>query len=189
MDKDKLKRYETVIYLFLVTIGVIFGFVGDRISNESLKSITLNLASELFAVAILFFIINRFFLMGDDGNTSRKILDEITAIKNDLRVRNEEEQKRQEQRIKVILNIAGKKKLELPVELRRAEFSRAEILGRIGMIPMKEKGKRFSLSYTNTTGFLQQINQILAGKEDAILTIPCDESEMTQFDLKESDPR
>jgi hypothetical protein len=56
------------------------------------------------------------------------------------------------------------------------------------MIPLKAKGGRFSLRYTNTTEFLDQINQISAGEGDAILTIPCDESEMTQFDLNENDP-
>jgi hypothetical protein len=91
MDKDKLKRYETAVYISLSLLAVVFGFVGDRISNESLKSITLNLASELLAVAILFFIINRFFLMGGDGDTPQRIIDEIKAIKNDLRVKNEEE--------------------------------------------------------------------------------------------------
>jgi hypothetical protein len=79
------------VYISLSLLAVVFGFVGDRISNESLKSITLNLASELLAVAILFFIINRFFLMGGDGDTPQRIIDEIKAIKNDLRVKNEEE--------------------------------------------------------------------------------------------------
>lgn len=120
--------------------------------------------------------------MDEDHDTPNKILAEMAEVKSILRNELELEQKRQEQKITVTLNNGGSR-LELPVELRRAEFSRAEILGRIGMIPMKEKGKRFSLNYLNSPDFLRQINQILAGEKDAILIIPCDESEFTQFAL------
>ncbi len=69
------------------------------------------------------------------------------------------------------------------MELRRAELTRAEILGRLGMIPMKTKGSRFSLSYLNKPEFLAQINQIMDGSGDAVLTIPCTQEEFEQFDL------
>jgi hypothetical protein len=52
------------------------------------------------------------------------------------------------------------------------------------MIPLKNKEKnRFSLSYLNTTGFIQQLNQIINGNGDGILTISCDDDEFDQFDL------
>jgi hypothetical protein len=72
----------------------------------------------------------------------------------------------------------------LPIELRRAELTRAEILGRIGMIPMKEKGKRFSLEYLNTSKFLRRINEIIEGHGDSDLVIPCTEEELNQFDYR-----
>ncbi len=78
----------------------------------------------------------------------------------------------------------GAKEIELPVELRRGEFTRAELLGRFGMIPMKEKGKRFSLGYLNKPEFLRQLNQVVATDGDALLTIPCDKEEFEQFDVK-----
>lgn len=147
IDKRKLRQYEIVVYIALFLFAVILGFIGHHTTAETLKSILLNLTSEFLAVALLFFIINRFFLLGDSGH------------------------KPEEQKITVILN-HGAKKLELPVEMRRSEFSRAEILGRIGMIPTTEKGKRFSLKYTNTREFLQQINQILSTGQKRVRNEP-----------------
>ena len=93
------------------------------------------------------------------------------------------EQHRQNKKVMVILQ-NGADRLELPVELRRAELTRAEILGRLGMIPMKERGTRFSLGYVHTPEFLRQVNHIMANDGDAILTIPCKEDEFEQFDIR-----
>lgn len=94
----------------------------------------------------------------------------------------EQERKRQNRKIRVVLR-NGSDKLELPVELRRAEFTRAEILGRIGMVPMKIKGQRFTLGHLNSPEFLQQINKIAENTGDDILIIPCKQEEFDQFDL------
>jgi hypothetical protein len=188
MNKRKLKRYEIAVYGLLLAFAIILGLIGDRISQETIKAITVNLASELLAVGILFFIINRVFLL-DDGGSLDKVLDEISTIKSSLHRELELEQKRQEQKISVILQNGARQRLELPVELRRAELTRAEILGRIGMTPMKERGKRFSLEYLNTSDFLRQINQILASDNNSILTLPCNESEYAQFDLNDGSNR
>ncbi|KAA0224696.1 hypothetical protein EDS67_22780 [candidate division KSB1 bacterium] len=92
------------------------------------------------------------------------------------------EKARQSKKITVTLQYGGQK-IELPVELRRAELTRAEILGRLGMIPMKKTGARFSLSYLNKLEFQKQLNQIMDGNGDAVLTIPCTQEEFEQFDL------
>lgn len=93
-----------------------------------------------------------------------------------------EERSRQNKKIVVSLQY-GSKQLKLPVDLRRAELSRAEILGRIGMIPMKEKGQRFTIEYLHTPEFLQQINNIIEENGEDVLTIPCNASEYNQFKL------
>ncbi len=105
------------------------------------------------------------------------------------RVRQElaKEQQRQNRKVTVILQ-NGADRLELPIELRRGELTRAEVLGRIGMIPMKVKGARFSLAYLNTPEFLRQINQVAEGTSDAVLTIPCKLDEFEQFDLSGGHP-
>jgi hypothetical protein len=99
-----------------------------------------------------------------------------------LRQEYRREQDRQNRKVTVILQ-NGADRLELPMELRRAELTRAEILGRLGMIPMKERGRRFSLGYLNTPEFLSQINKIASNDGDDILTIPCKQDEFDQFDI------
>ena len=94
-----------------------------------------------------------------------------------------EEKERQNKKVKVVLQ-NGAKDLELPVELRRGEFSRAEVLGRLGMIPMKDKGKKFSIGFLSTLQFFHLVTNILAGNDDATLLIPCNDEEFAQFDIK-----
>ncbi len=72
--------------------------------------------------------------------------------------------------------------------MRRAEFTRAEILGRIGMIPIKtaliQKGqKRFRIKYLNNPEFLQQIDEIQEDGKQTELRIRCDQDELNQFDM------
>lgn len=95
----------------------------------------------------------------------------------------EAERQRKDKRIRVVLSYRTKE-LELPVEMRRAEFTRAELLGRLGMIPMKAKGKRFTLTYLNSAEFLRQLNEISNGKNGTTFSIPCKKQEFDQFDIK-----
>ncbi|QPC80918.1 hypothetical protein G4Y79_14510 [Phototrophicus methaneseepsis] len=90
------------------------------------------------------------------------------------------ERKRLAKKVIVKLNYGGQE-LNLPVELRRAELSRAEILGRIGMLPMREPGKRFSLEFTSTPDFLQRLNQVIDSTSEETLIIPCSKEEFEQF--------
>lgn len=181
--KDKIKRYEIVVYLFLLSIGVVLSFISEKIDQQTIKSILVNLASDLFGIGIVFFILNRLFLLGDNEKYSDNLLEEIKSINSFLHQDYEQRLRLQQQKISVILQNGGRNRLELPIELRRAELTRAEVLGRIGMIPMKSKGQRFTLNYLSTREFLIQINQILEGNGDSILTIPCSEIEFQQFDL------
>ncbi len=95
----------------------------------------------------------------------------------------EREKKRLNRHVTVKLQY-GAQEIELPVELRRAELTRAELLGRLGMIPTKVKGGKFSLRYLNTPEFFRQLNQVVSTDGDALLTIPCDKNEFEQFDVK-----
>jgi hypothetical protein len=100
-----------------------------------------------------------------------------------IRQEQQQEHQRQNEKVEVKLNHGGEE-LNLPIELRRADVTRAEVLGRIGMIPMKQKGQRFSLKYLSKPDFLKQINQIAAGKGENVLTISCNKEELEQFDLR-----
>ena len=92
------------------------------------------------------------------------------------------EAQRQEKLISVEL-VHGGQSEKLPVKLRRIEFTRSEILGRLGMLPMKEKGQRFSLAYLSTDKFLRRLNEIAESPDETILEIPCTKEELEQFTL------
>lgn len=93
------------------------------------------------------------------------------------------ERARQEEEIRVILRIGAEgHAIRLPLALRRAELSRAELLGRIGMLPMREAGRRFSLSALASPEFLRQINEVRSGSSREIV-IPATEAEIQQFAL------
>ncbi|MEC4677260.1 MAG: hypothetical protein VST69_00715 [Nitrospirota bacterium] len=89
----------------------------------------------------------------------------------------EQERVRQKKKVRVILQL-GSKPIKLPVPIRRSELTRAEILGRIGMVT---GGKRFDIKYLNSKEFFTQIEQIAESDKDGLLTIPLDEGEFQHF--------
>jgi hypothetical protein len=102
-----------------------------------------------------------------------------------LRQERKQENKRQDSTITVSLQ-SPTHRIDLPVELRRREFNRAEILGRIGMIPLKDPSpnNRFKINHTNTREFLKNVNVIIDGQGDSELVISCTHEELEQFDLE-----
>ena len=88
------------------------------------------------------------------------------------------------QHIPIILCNGGKKK-ELPLKFRLSDLTRAEVLGRIGMLPMKKSGQRFEISYLNTPEFIGNINRIRDnyGNEGLMLEISCNDEEFDQFNF------
>lgn len=79
--------------------------------------------------------------------------------------------------------VNGGREIEIPVHLKRADFTRAEILGRLGMLPVKPSVERYKIRYLNNPDFFIQINQIVEGTGSGVLTIPVSEEEFDQFDL------
>ena len=99
-----------------------------------------------------------------------------------LRADLEQEKQRQSRKIRVELT-NGARSISVPVEFRRSEFSRMEIQGRLGVIPMKKKGDRYSIEFLNTPEFLRRIEEIANSDGDSILTIPITDKELAQFDI------
>lgn len=94
------------------------------------------------------------------------------------------QQERLQQEIRVILKSpVGTKELALPVSPRRADLSRAELLGRIGMIPLKDKHKaRFAIAYTNTSDFLTELQRAQQSEGEDSIVILCSPEEIGQFE-------
>lgn len=96
------------------------------------------------------------------------------------------EQREANKRITLVLEVKdndSSASYTLPGAIRRKDFSRAEIMGRLGMIPLEDESKRFfTLGYVQKNPkFLKDIEEIYDLKEDAIMTIPCTQAEYDQF--------
>lgn len=110
---------------------------------------------------------------------------------NTRRIRQDErrEQERLNERVKLVLKVKGSDRLvQLPGEMRRAEVTRAEVLGWVGMLPMKEKGRRFEIAYMNSAAFLHQLNNVQTGNGDVTFVIDCEKGELDQFALEKPKP-
>jgi hypothetical protein len=168
-------KYKNNISMQAVFIGIILAVVGYFLPNGLGQSIVVNIASNFITTGVLsFFIIDRILLAQKNENKKQ-----LLAQENKIKERNQ-------QSIDVILyDKESKDRFELPIELLRGEFTRGEILGRIGMLPMKEASKRFSIDYLGGQNFLSEINKILANYESKELVIPCEREEIEQFKMFE----
>ncbi len=91
--------------------------------------------------------------------------------------------KLQAEEVTVLLSIQGEgRQLALPLEIIRRDVSRAELLGRIGMIPMRKAGSRFALREIGSPATMRAINAVVKG-ETSVLVIPASAEEVEQFDL------
>jgi hypothetical protein len=155
-------RYENVVYISVILMGVIFAFIGYLFPGGFWQSIIINIASNLITVGVFsYFVIEKLLLTRESKNRD-KIQQEIKVVLWDSKMN---------------------KKVPLPIEMRRGDFTRGEILGRIGMLPMKKPGTRFSIKFMGQQDFLSRINQVLADDRCSELLIPCDTQEIDQFHL------
>jgi len=93
------------------------------------------------------------------------------------------QKKREEQIVSVFFCVAeGNKTIFLPFEIVRRDVSRAEILGRMGMLPIQEKSGRFVVRGLLTPEFFKNLNEVREGKT-SVLHIPITQKELEQFVL------
>ena len=151
--KEAVHAYQIRIYALLIVLSGALTYISGDIPWPALQSFAVSLSASLASVAVLFFLINVY-----------------TPLRPDRSI------------VKVVLS-NGSRSQELPFELRRSEFTRSELLGIIGMIPMKENGKRFSLKYLNNPDLLTEIHRIRDHRGNSKLTIPCDNEEFGQFEF------
>ncbi len=158
------RKYQAMVYVCLVLVSIILGFIGHALGDGTWNAILINLCSELLAVALLFFLFELLIEKPKARQAAAKIY--------------------------IVLKENGSsQEVMFPVPLRRSEFSRQEVLGILGMIPMKEvpgsKGKqeRYKIKYVSDPEFLSDVNKIAAGDGDDTIRIRCTEEEMQQFDI------
>lgn len=93
----------------------------------------------------------------------------------------ESERRVQAEKINVCLRVEGSQRhVALPITIRRGELSRAELLGRLGMVPMRERGKRFALSALSDPAFMDQVDAVRSNGRHVII-IPSSDEEIDQF--------
>jgi hypothetical protein len=92
-----------------------------------------------------------------------------------------------------VLLVSPTRKARLRLQLRREDVSRAEVLGRIGMVPLAAGVPgRFrirslgTVSWLGSSSFLQNIQKVQDGNSDT-LRITVEEEEIDQFDLVASE--
>ena len=107
------------------------------------------------------------------------VISVVIAAWSSWKLRRETEyrwQKENEQ-IRVILR-SQTREIRLPVEIKRGDFTRSELLGLIGMLAT-ENNQRFALSLFSTHEFSQQLERI---RESGVeFVIRCNEVELDQF--------
>lgn len=92
------------------------------------------------------------------------------------------DEKKANEEINVFLELYNGDSLKtLPLSMLRKDISRAEILGRLGMLPMGEKGKRFSIRYLADNSFIGNINDITKNKTNKLIIL-VNNDELNQFD-------
>jgi hypothetical protein len=106
----------------------------------------------------------------------------IIAAWNAWKLRRETKRQwqKENEQICVILRSTSRQ-IKLTVELKRGGFTRAELLGLIGMLPLPEGKTRFALDFPNTHVFSQQLVTIRDSDVDFEFIVPCKESELDQF--------
>lgn len=84
------------------------------------------------------------------------------------------------QKIEVMLS-SGQRTRAL-FSITRSELSRAEVLGRLGMVPLRNAGtkERFSIASLSRPAFVSRIDELKAGS-GTVLEIHCSDVEFEQF--------
>lgn len=84
--------------------------------------------------------------------------------------------------IKLVLQ-DGSYEVSIPLPMLRKDISRAEVLGRLGMIPLVDKSKKFySIAYMANPALIENIINCQLGKDDTI-PIMCTKEEIEQFNF------
>lgn len=73
--------------------------------------------------------------------------------------------------------------ISLQGQIRRKNLTRAEVQGLLGILPMKEKGKRYELQALNQKAFFDALEEAQVNGAIQELVITCSEQELEQFDL------
>lgn len=72
--------------------------------------------------------------------------------------------------------------ITLQGQIRRKNLTRAEVLGLLGMLPMRDGGKRYSLAALSHKVFFDELEEAQINGMVMEVVIPCSAVELQQFD-------
>lgn len=98
---------------------------------------------------------------------------------------NRAEKERLNQKVKIILkDYDSNNSIQLQGKISKSEILRYEVLGRIGMLPMKVPKTRYEIRYIHSNEFFDQLNDVKKSHDKDKIIIPCSKEELDQFDVK-----
>jgi hypothetical protein len=177
--RENSASLKYAIYLFLFILGVVLAVVSSKMkSGDVWQSITISIAANLISMSVFSFL----------------IIENLVELQ--LNKQREQEKRIAQQSIKIQLKKLKTKDnpeefWDVPLELRRGEFSRAELQGRMGTIPLtaltadgkeRPKGARYDIKSTGTSSFYQKLNEVAADPSINKIVIECSPDEFNQFD-------
>ncbi len=128
--------------------------------------------------------------------TAYQIIKGRSELKKSQEKKNKEERRKNEDMQIILKEKNTNRKIYLPNKIRRGELTRAEVLGRLGMMPMipvsssqsdtpKKDQRRFLIKKNATEEFIRAIDALYVSSEGKELIVNCDTEEMEQFDIEE----
>jgi len=154
--------YKLTLWLFLLPIVIlltVFYFTEATFMSEFHGAVAA-VCTNLFTTGLLYILVE---------NKLRSIKNELQGVKDEITI--------------LLRAIDGQGEIKLPAKIRRRDFTRAEVLGRIGMVPLKASdAKGFKISYTNASEFIEKIHAIYESEGNDQLVVACTQEELQQFD-------
>ncbi len=144
--------FNFVFLMFILPLLVLIGLYLEENHVSFVDQALMSLSVSIMASGIVYWLID-------------KKLDELKGIKDEITITLTAQDNR-------VINCAP---------MSRKDFSRAEVLGYIGMIPTKNKAERFSIEATTDRQFVVSIRKMQLTKGNQSFFIYCTNEEMEQF--------
>ena len=118
----------------------------------------------------------------DKAATIIGLISVVIAAWNAWKLRRETKRQWQKESEQICVILRGSsQEIKLAVELQRGNLTRAELLGLIGLLPMKEKGNRFQIDFLSTHKFSQRLAHVRNSDIAFEFVVDCDDDELEQF--------
>lgn len=109
----------------------------------------------------------------------------VAAISSTVNLRMQRaEERRKREPVKVYVRASSATTIELPLALKRGDFTRAELMGRLGMLA-KDQSKNLRIKALSSSALLKQIIDVTEDGASSVI-IECEQEELDQIDLSVS---